>query len=558
MNRDAMLRRAIEEREPWDLVVIGGGATGAGVAVDAATRGYSVLLLERGDFGCGTSSRSTKLIHGGVRYLRQGHIGLVFEALRERGRLRRNAPHIVHDRAFVLPCYGRREVLQYGFGLMAYDLLALAGCQRFGRSKIISSHEVQRQLPTVRTNGLRGGVLYQDGQFDDARLLIHLLMTAAEHDAVVLNYAAAIELTRKEGGAVDGVVVRDFEHGTEFPVRARVVVNAAGPFCDEVRRMADPTAQPMLAASQGSHIVLDRSFLSGESALLIPETPDRRVLFAIPWHGHTLVGTTDVALPAAPAEPRATGDEIDFILETAGRYLMRPPERGDVLSTFAGIRPLVKADGGSTARLPRDFAIRVDAPGFITITGGKWTTYRNMAEACVDRAARLGRLPSRPCRTYSLRLHGYDSAASGPLAVYGSDGAKIQRIMATDPALAALLHPALPYTGAEVVWSVRSEMARTVEDVLARRTRRSSSTPARPRRWPRASRNYWHTNWVTMIVGWACNCMRSANRQCAARSHHPCRSTDATRAMGGLGFLNIDVNRSKRDPAGPCMLPRLE
>jgi len=469
MYRSEMLARVRERGEPWDLVVVGGGATGAGVAVDAATRGYSVLLLERGDFGCGTSSRSTKLVHGGVRYLRQGHIGLVLEALRERGRLRRNAPHLVHDRAFVVPCYRRRDMLMYGVGLKAYDLLAVAVRQGFGRSVLVSAREVVRQLPTVQAKGLRGGVVYHDGQFDDTRLLIHLLMAAVDHGATVLNYAAVTALLRKEG-RVDGVGVRDAESGAEFRARARAVVNAAGPFCDEVRRMANPRMPPLLAASRGSHVVLDRSFLPGEAALLIPETPDGRVLFAIPWHGHTLVGTTDIEIPSVPVEPRASDEEIDFILETAGRYLARKPGRGDLLSTFAGVRPLVRGSG-STARLSRDFALRVDAPGLITITGGKWTTYRAMAEACVDRAAGLAGLPGRPCVTKHLHIHGYITAAARPLAVYGADAEAIRRIAEGDPQLAVPLHPALPYTGAEVVWAARAEMARTVEDVLARRMR---------------------------------------------------------------------------------------
>ena len=471
MNRDEMLRRATDRRETWDVVVVGGGATGAGVAVDAAARGYSVLLLEAGDFGQGTSSRSTKLVHGGVRYLRQGHLGLVTSALRERGRLRQNAPHLVHDLAFVLPCYRARDVAWYGLGLTAYDLLA--GRYRFGRSAVVSAREVRRLLPTVQVAGLRGGVVYHDGQFDDARLLVHLVRTAADLGATVLNYAPVAELTRGPDGAVTGVVARDLEGGDEIRAAARVVVNAAGPFCDALRRMADPVAQPIVAASRGSHVVLGRSFLPGESALLIPKTPDGRVLFVIPWHGHTLVGTTDVAVPGIPAEPRAAADEIDFILETAGRYLTTPPRRADVLGTFAGIRPLVTHGGGKTAALARDHTIRTDQPGMVTITGGKWTTYREMAEECVDRAAELAGLPKRACPTRNLRVHGYhpDPAGLGDLAVYGSDAAAIRELMASDSELAEQLHPALPYRAAEVIWAVRAEMARTVVDVLARRTR---------------------------------------------------------------------------------------
>jgi len=471
MNRADMLARATDRRRPWDLVVVGGGATGAGVAADAATRGYAVLLLERADFGSGTSSRSTKLVHGGVRYLRQGHVGLVLEALRERGRLRRNAPHLVRDLGFVIPCYARWELAVYGLGLTAYDLLA--GRHRFGRSAVVTGRTVRRLIPAVRPAGLRGGVVYRDGQFDDARLLVHLVMTAADHRATVLNYAPVIGLSRGPGGVVDGVIARDEEGGQEFRAPARVVVNAAGPFCDAVRRLADPALPPLVAASRGSHVVLPGSFLPGTDALLVPDTPDGRVLFAIPWHGHTLVGTTDVPVTHPDPDPRPTDDEIAFILETAGRYLSRPPGRTDVLSAFAGIRPLVKAGNGPTAELARDSVIRTDAPGLLTITGGKWTTYRSMAEACVDRAAVLGGLEPRPCRTHDLRIHGYDPDADryGELAVYGSDATAIRALIDKDPSLSEKLHPALPYCAAEAVWAVRAEMARTVEDVLARRLR---------------------------------------------------------------------------------------
>lgn len=471
MNRADMLRRTTERREPWDLLVIGGGATGVGVAVDAASRGYAVLLVERGDFGCGTSSRSTKLVHGGVRYLRQGHVGLVMEALRERGRLRRNAPHIVHDLQFIVPCYSRFEVAYYGFGLTAYDLLA--GRWRFGRSHTISAAEAVRRAPTIQTSGLRGGVVYHDGQFDDTRLLIHLVRTGADHGATVLNYAPVTNLLRGSGGKVEGVVIRDDETGNEWRASARIVINAAGPFCDDVRRLADPATEPIVAPSQGSHIVLDRSFLPGNSAILVPRTPDGRVMFAIPWHGHTLVGTTDVPIPSAPIRPHPTHDEIEFILETAGRYLSRKPRPEDVLSTWAGVRPLVHAEGKHTASLARDHTIRVDAPGLLTITGGKWTTYRHMAEDCVNQAAALAGLPRRECRTREMPVHGYctDATGFGDLSIYGSDAIEIRNLMNADPAIAERLHPALPYRAAEVIWAARFEMARTVEDVLARRTR---------------------------------------------------------------------------------------
>jgi glycerol-3-phosphate dehydrogenase len=472
MDRAEMLRRGLARRAPWDLVIIGGGATGVGVAVDAAARGYEVLLLEQHDFGKGTSSRSTKLVHGGVRYLEQGNVSLVMEALKERGLLRQNAPHLVHDLAFVVPSYTWWESPFYGFGLKVYNLLS--GKYRFGPTQRLSREETLRRLPTIKTGGLRGGVVYYDGQFDDARLLINLVETAAEQGATLLNYVQVVGLTRDADGFVNGVEAQDKESGHPVRVQARVVINATGAFCDRVRRLADPSAAALIAPSQGIHLVFDRSFLPGTSAIMVPHTPDGRVLFAIPWHEHTLVGTTDVAIADTPLEPRPTEQEIDFILETAGRYLQKPPTRADVLSAFAGIRPLVKAgDGRNTAALSRDHTIHIDNAGLLTITGGKWTTYRNMAEDCVNQAATLAQLDERPCVTRTLQVHGYHPSAQefGPLAVYGSDAPAIQDLARSDSALAQPLHPDLPYTGAEVVWAARVEMARTVEDVLARRTR---------------------------------------------------------------------------------------
>ena len=472
MTRSEMYRRLQAHSGPWDMIIVGGGATGAGVAIDAAARGYQVLLLEQSDFGKGTSSRSTKLVHGGVRYLEQGNISLVMEALKERGLLFQNAPHLVHDLSFVVPNYVWWEAPFYGLGLKLYDLLA--GKYGFGSSKILSKEETLHRLPAIKADGLRGGVMYSDGQFDDARLLINMVATAFEHGATLLNYVRVIEVTKDSQGFVDGVAARDAESGEEFRAQAKVVINATGAFSDDLRRLADPAARPMIAPSQGIHLVFDRSFLPGDTAILVPHTSDGRVMFAIPWHNHTLVGTTDTPLSAAVLEPVAMEKEIDFILDTASSYLAKKPSRADVLSVFAGIRPLVRSqDIGSTAALSRDHTIHIDGTGLLTICGGKWTTYRRMAEDCVNQAATLAQLPDSPCMTNHLKIHGYHPAARefGDLYVYGSDAPAVQKLMRADAGLAEPLHPALPTTGAEVVWAARNEVARTVEDVLARRTR---------------------------------------------------------------------------------------
>jgi glycerol-3-phosphate dehydrogenase len=467
-----MLERVLARREPWDIVVVGGGATGVGVALDAAARGYDVLLLEQSDFGKGTSSRSTKLVHGGVRYLEQGNVSLVMEALKERGLLRQNAPHLVSDLAFVVPNYEWWEAPFYGVGLKVYNLLA--GRYGFGPSEILSKEATLARLPTIRTEGLRGGVVYYDGQFDDARLLINMATTAAEQGAALLNYAPVTALTRDKHGFVDGIVAQDLESRREIQAAARVVVNAGGPFCDAVRRLASPDLPPLIAPSQGIHLVFDASVLPGGNAILVPHTRDGRVMFAIPWHGHTVVGTTDTPIVEPSLEPRAHTDEVEFVLETASRYLRRPLTRTDVRSVFVGIRPLVRsAESKSTSALPRDHLVHIDPSGLVTVTGGKWTTWRSMAEHCVNTAALLEHLPEKPCPTRTLNIHGFHRQAArfGPLAVYGSDALHIQDLVRGDPALGVPLHAALPTCGAEVIWAARSEMARTVEDVLARRTR---------------------------------------------------------------------------------------
>jgi glycerol-3-phosphate dehydrogenase len=479
MNRSDMRRRIDDHPNEWDMIVVGGGATGVGVAIDAAARGYEVLLLEQSDFGKGTSSRSTKLAHGGVRYLEKGDIGLVMEALKERGLLLQNAPHLVHDLAFVVPHYDWWETPFYGLGLKLYQLLA--GKYGFGTSRILSREETLEHLPTLKREGLRGGAVYYDGQFDDARLLIHMVATAFEHGATLINYVEVTGLTKDAQGFLDGVNARDVESGDEFRASGKVVINATGAFSDVLRLRAEPRATPIIAPSQGIHLVFDGSFLQGTSAVMVPHTGDGRVLFAIPWHGHTLVGTTDTPITAATLEPQALEEEIDFILATAGEYLTKAPARDDVLSVFAGIRPLVRGGRGtaSTAALSRDHLIHIDRSGLVTVCGGKWTTYRHMAEDCVDQAATLAQLPERACVTRDLRIHGFRGASqgaakeSGALAVYGSDACRIRELIDADPHLhlGDPLNTELPYVKAEVLWAVREEMARTVEDVLARRTR---------------------------------------------------------------------------------------
>lgn len=478
MRREEMLLKVRERASsgvPWDIAVIGGGATGVGVAVDAAARGFDVVLVEAHDFGKGTSSRSTKLVHGGVRYLEQGNIPLVMSALKERGLLRQNAPHLVHDLAFVVPNYSWWEAPFYGIGLKLYDLLA--GKYGFGPSKLLSREETLERLPALEPEELRGGVVYYDGQFDDARLLIHLAMTAADHGATLVNYCPATKLLRDDEGYVNGLIAHDGESGEELRITARIVVNATGVFTDEVRRMADAKIEPLMVTSQGIHLVFDRSFLKGDTALMVPRTSDGRVLFVIPWHGHAVAGTTDTPVDAPSLEPKALDEEIEFILDTASRYLSRPPTRADVLAVYVGLRPLVKSDGeGKTSSLSRDHVIHVDTSGLLTITGGKWTTYRHMAEDCVDHAITLGRLRDEECTTKTLRIHGYIGSTSDgedretSLDVYGADAAEI-RVLARDSELAKQLHPELPYIAAEVMWAARMEMARSVEDVLARRTR---------------------------------------------------------------------------------------
>jgi glycerol-3-phosphate dehydrogenase len=469
MDRARMIDRLADSSGTWDVLVVGGGATGLGVAVDAAARGYRTALLERDDFGKGTSSRSTKLVHGGVRYLQQGNVSLVIEALRERGTLLRIAPHLVSNLGFVVPNYAWWEAPFYGIGMKVYDLLA--GRYGFGKSRVLSERETLEALPTIKREGLRGGVRYFDGLFDDARLLVNLAQTAVEQGAAVANYARVDRLTRGADGLVDGVVATDLETGREMALRAKVVVNATGPFVDRLRREDNPGTPPIIAPSQGAHVVLPKKFLPGETAIMVPHTPDGRVMFAIPWHGHVVVGTTDTAVEGVPIDPRPLSDEIDFILETAADYLAQPATRADVLSAWAGIRPLVKAgEGASTSALSRDHHLEVSDSGLVTICGGKWTTYRRMAEDTVDQAAVVAGLADRSCTTANLPLHGHAEVdREDRLAMYGSDAPDVAALE-TGGGGAGIV-PGLGISAAQVAWGARREMARTVEDVLARRTR---------------------------------------------------------------------------------------
>lgn len=441
--------------DSFDIAVIGGGATGVGIAVDAASRGFRAVLCERYDFGKGTSSRSTKLVHGGVRYLEQGNVSLVREALHERGLLLKNAPQLVYPLPTIVPVYSSWEVPYYWSGLKAYDLLA--GSLNIARSGYLSPTATRAALPTIKTDGLKGGIRYYDAGFDDTRLLVAMMQTAIDEGACCVNYMS-VEGLQHLDGRVSGLAVRDTLSDIEYELNARVVVNATGPFSDHFRQLDDASRKPRIQPSQGTHIVLDHRFLPGDSAMIVPKTSDGRVIFAIPWNGATLVGTTDIPLDSTPVEPVPQEEEISFLLSTVSDYSTEVPTRGDIRSVFTGIRPLVSGDESNTSKLARDHVIEVTESGLISVMGGKWTTYRRMAKDAVDRAIELAGLPHLACRTESLALRPPDNQAISELAH-------------DDPSLAEPLDPSLPYSSGEALWAIRNEMAVTVEDVLSRRTR---------------------------------------------------------------------------------------
>lgn len=460
----------------FDVLVIGGGATGLGCAVDAAVRGYRVALVERGDFAKGTSSRSTKIVHGGVRYLEQMNLSLVHEALHERGTMMRNAPHLVRNLRFIVPRYAFWEGPFYGAGLKLYEMLA--GRESLGPSKLLTAEETAEAIPNVNRDGLQGGVQYYDGQFDDARMAVALARTAADHGAVTLNYVGCVALDKDSVGRVCGARVRDEETGAEIDVRARVVINACGVWADDIRRMDVPGAPARVEPAQGSHIVLPARFQPGNCAIMVPHTDDGRVLFAIPWHGVLVVGTTDIPRDHAAAEPRPSHEEVEFILRNAERYLAHRPSHKDILSVFAGLRPLVRATAGeATKNLSRSHTVLASPNGLVTIIGGKWTTYRRMAEDTVDLAAEVGGLAPSHCQTSGLPVHG--SPGQDPLPagtpewahVYGTDWPDVCQLSCEVAEGGRTIHPRLPHTRGAVAYAARHEQARTVEDVLSRRTR---------------------------------------------------------------------------------------
>ncbi|GAA5523047.1 FAD-dependent oxidoreductase [Aliifodinibius salicampi] len=470
MKRTEMVQ-AVKATDRWDMIIIGGGATGLGVAVDAASRGYKTLLLEKDDFAKGTSSRSTKLVHGGVRYLEQGNISLVFEALKERGLLKKNAPHLVHDQSFLVPFYSRWRGSYYWLGLKIYDLMA--GNLGLGSSKYLTLEKTLDRVPTLKKEKLRGGILYFDGQFDDSRLAINLAQTSAEQGGTLINYMKVTGLM-KSGGKVYGVQVQDMLNGDEYEIEGETVVNATGVFTDSIRKMDNPEASPIITPSQGIHIVIDKHFLPGDTAIMIPKTSDGRILFALPWYDKVMVGTTDTPVEEIKSEPEALENEIDFILEHTAKYLTDAPTKSDIKSIFAGLRPLVTdPDAEDTAEVSRDHSLLISKSGLMTIAGGKWTTYREMAEDVVDKAIEKGGLSEQECITENLKIHGWKQGDNpdSPLSYYGSDKENVEQLVAEDPELGERLHSQMPYIKAEVVWATRNEMAMTVEDFNARRTR---------------------------------------------------------------------------------------
>jgi glycerol-3-phosphate dehydrogenase len=472
MNRKENLNQLQDKTKIWDIAVIGGGSSGLGVALDAISRGLSVVLFEKADFAKGTSSRSTKLLHGGVRYLAQGDVGLVFEALKERGKLLKNAPHLAHDQPFIIPIFTAKDRIMYSIGLKIYDWMS--GRLSLGKSEFISKEETLKRIPGLKSKGLYGGVVYHDGQFDDARLALNIAQSADEAGTCVLNYISVNNLVKNEAGKINGLNVEDKLSGKKYEVNAKMVVNATGVFADKILQMDNPEALRMIQPSQGIHLVLDLDFLGGNDALMIPKTRDGRVLFAVPWHGKLVVGTTDTLREKPKLEPEALQKEIDFVLETASGYLARNPTRADVRSVYAGLRPLARPKEGSTKtkEISRSHKVILSKSGLVTLTGGKWTTFRKMGEDTVEYFTKVTGEKLKESKSLDMKIHGATShIPEGHWGIYGFDAKLIQDLTRENKAWEAKLHPDFPNIEAEVIWAVREEMAMKVEDILARRIR---------------------------------------------------------------------------------------
>jgi glycerol-3-phosphate dehydrogenase len=473
MNREKAIEMLAANDKEFDFVIIGGGATGIGIALEAATRGYSAILLEKSDFTKSTSSKSTKLVHGGVRYLAQGDLALVREACVERGRLLNNAPHLVRNQSFVIPTFGLFDELMYTVGLTFYDLLA--GKYSLGRSLRVSKKKTIEKLPTINQQKISAGVVYHDGQFDDSRLAINALQTAVEHGAIAANYMQVNNIKKDENGFACGVVALDIESGKEYTINGKAVINATGVFADDILQMDSPGQRKTIRPSQGIHLVLDKSFLPSDYALMIPKTDDGRVLFAVPWHDKIVVGTTDTPINSPSLEPVALEEEIKFILSTMAKYLTKAPSRSDVLSIFAGLRPLAapKHENSKTKEISRSHKITITTSQLFTMIGGKWTTFRRMAQDMIDKVEKTKGWARTKTVTKNLKLHGYQQAIdlNDPLYFYGSDKEQLIDMMEKDSETKQLLSSRLNIYAAQVIWAVRYEMARTVEDFLSRRVR---------------------------------------------------------------------------------------
>lgn len=455
--------------QPFDVIVIGGGATGLGVAVESVTRGYRTLLLEAYDYGKGTSSKSTKLVHGGIRYLANFDFALVKEGLEERYYFLNNAPHVAKKQSYLIPFHGFFEKVKYSLGIALYDKFAKN--KKIGKSRFLSKKQMLSQAPQINLRGLSGGAIYYDGVFDDTRMLVTLLRTFEEQGGVAFNYHPVTDFTY-QGNRINGVKVLNSLQDQQLEFSAKVVINATGTLTDILLNKAEPQLQhKTISVAQGTHLVFDKAIFNSPHCLVIPETSDGRILFVSPWHDKIIVGTTDVPIEQPSIEPVAQPAEIAFILETLNRYTAKPVTKEQVRSVFCGQRPLVcDPTEKATKKISRKHEILETANGLISIVGGKWTIYRRMGEDTINYAVQRNYLPASQSVTQNFKLFGYStSVLESVLSVYGSQADAILTIQ-KQTANFAKIHPDLPYLQAEVIYQVREEHAKTVEDVLARRT----------------------------------------------------------------------------------------